>query len=130
MFMLVEPGTEIHRPADPGIIALTTDYMLTYAEGNGELPVQPPDGGAAGTLTVPKGFSLVRQDAIRCAAGYDQSCIDRKVAMGFPEARVKNDCAIDPQFVAHPVGVPTDTELTLTVRDPNAPPPDYTIPCP
>jgi hypothetical protein len=129
MFKLVEPGTEIRRNADPGILASTHNYLLTYAEGKGEARITAPDGGV-GAVTVPKGFSLVRQDMVRCAEGYDQSCIERKVAMGFSRDWAKSGCAINAKSITHPVGVPVDSEMVLTVRDPNVPPADYTIPCP
>ena len=73
MFTLVEPGAEIRQNADPGILTPTHNYLLTYAEGKGEARITAPDGSIAAHYTVPKGFSLVRQDTVRCADGYDQT---------------------------------------------------------
>jgi hypothetical protein len=127
-FILVEPGAQVRQLGDAGILASTHNYVLAYAQAEGEARIGAVDGG--GGVTVPKGFSLVRQDTVRCADGYDQSCIDSKVALGSSLAWAKSGCGINPMAITHPVDVPTDTELVLTVRDPNAPPPEYTIPCP
>jgi hypothetical protein len=116
---------------DGKVLAYIDNYLFTYAEGNGKHDLATPDGGTE-SLTIEQGWSLVRQDVTHCADGFDQACIDQRLAAGDSEAFAKERCAINPKSITHPVRVPLDTELTLTVRE--LPPPwvpqEYTVPCP
>jgi hypothetical protein len=128
--VVAERGVAIDG-TDNGVLARVDGYVLTYAEGNGEVHGKTPDGGD-GVLRIPKGFRLVRQDTIICADGFDQACYDAAIANGEPDFIAQSHCIINGRSITHPVGVPLDTELTVTVIDRDAPPKprDYTIPCP
>ena len=128
-FMLVETGTEIHGTLDPGSINYIENYSLAFATGEGMRSVRE-DNGPGSRVPLSKGYSLIGEDRIECADGYDQTCIDRLVGMGTPEWFAKSFCAINSKSIANAFRVPMDSELVMTVRDPHGPPRDLVIPCP
>jgi hypothetical protein len=129
---LVTRGATPTSLGDPSVVATLADYMIGYADRDADKTLSPPDGGQATTIHIRKGYNLSRQDMIWCADGYDQACIEREVAVGWPQDVAQSHCLINAQEQTRPVEVPLDTELAFTVKDPHAPfqPPPVTIPCP
>jgi hypothetical protein len=128
-FVLVEAGTEIQNLVSPGSINSIENYSLSFATGGGLLAVREDEGPGSRVL-LSKGYTLVSEERIECADGYDQSCIDRIVGMGNPEWRAKRFCAINSKWIANAFRAPTDSELVMTVRDPSGPSREIVIPCP
>ena len=128
-FVLVEPGADIQDLLDPGSINATENYSLMFATGEGWHAVRLDDGPGS-RVALSKGYSLVSEDRIECADGYDQSCIDRLVGMGTSEPFAKRSCAVNSKSIVNAFRAPADSELVMTVRDPHGPPRELVIPCP
>jgi hypothetical protein len=128
-FVLVEAGTEIQGLLDPGSINSIENHLLTFATADGWLAVREDDGPGS-RVALSKGYTLVSEERIECADGYDQSCIDRLVGMGTTPSFAKRFCAINSKSIANAFRASTDSEVVMTVRDPHGPQPDLVIPCP
>jgi hypothetical protein len=131
-FLLARAGKEIKNEgvpaldiaiADPNqtVLAFFDEYVLTYVESDGVLQAQLEDGSIVGAQPLKKGFSLSRQERTVCALSYDQACIDQNISVfGIPEESAWQGCVTSTEMVKG-VELPPDSEITLTLKDPQAP---------
>jgi hypothetical protein len=132
--MLVKRGVDASDAplcCDGRVLTYLEDYLFSYVEESVDRDVTFPDGTVK-RIVLPKGPYLTRQDRTYCADGFDQVCIDQRMASGESEARAKERCTINGKAITHPVNVPLDTDLPLVVRDRTVLPDPivYTVPCP
>jgi hypothetical protein len=127
--MLVKRGIDAN--VSGAVLTYLDDYLFSYVENSVDRDITYPDG-IVRRVVLQKGWSLSRQDVSYCADGFDQACIDQRMAAGDSEAWAKDHCAINGKEITHPVQVPLDTDLPLVVRAFPRPadPIVYTVPCP